>query len=512
MSTPFKRESTEYRGLPTPPEEDPMIYLEPKREDRKPNIIKGNTRATAQNSLPVVRPSREVDNGQSGGHNLAGRGSSHHISELVHPTNTIIVQVSDQQPQHQNGTLHQKGVQPPRTRGVTPIQQPPTPFYPSNNIHGADVSMLDAPQSETGQEQQAQTGLHLVGRESKALVDALDKIRLLVDGSLSDDIPQVILVGDQSSGKSSLLSAIAGVNLPRGGSTCTRCPTNIKTASADKWACTVSLVEAYIYNEGETSDDQIYPCWMPRRSKKEYKFATIDDESDLEVVLKWAQIALLNPSLPPGTFEPGSQSCAQQAQKRSESRNYKEEALYSPNIIDISITAPDLHSLSFYDLPGLIQHADEGVYLPKAFKQMTRQYIRHRKSLIICAMAMHTDPENSTTRGLIYQEKAEDRTIGVLTMPDRVMNTTDSCYTSLFRGDQYKLKHGYFVTKQPGSDSVVRSGPQYHLSARQDECKFFNENRHWVNGGAWFLFRDRCGTKVIQKYLSQNFVELIKSW
>jgi GTPase SAR1 family protein len=374
------------------------------------------------------------------------------------------------------------------------------------------VSMVDAPQPIPGQDQQAQTELHLVGRESKALVDALDKIRLLVDGNLSEDIPQVILVGDQSSGKSSLLSAIAGINLPRGSSTCTRCPINIKTASADKWACTVSLVQSYTYDEGENSQNQIFPCWIPRKLKKEYIFATIDKQGDLEDVLKWAQIALLNPSLPPSTFEPGSPSCAQEAYKRSQYRSYKEEAIYSPNVIGISMTAPDLHSLSFYDLPGLIQHADEGVYLPKAFMQMTRKYIQHKKSLIICAIALQTDPENSTTRGLIWQAKAEDRTIGVLTMPDRVINTDDSCYTALFRGDRYKLKHGYFVTKQPASDSAIKPGPQYHFLARQDELKFFNENRHWVKGGGWFPFRDRCGTKVIQKYLSQNFVELIKSW
>jgi hypothetical protein len=81
----LKRESTGYRGLPTPPEEDAIIYLVPKREDCKPNIIKGNTRATTQNGLPVERPggqsgggSHDVNSNQSAGQqHLAARGSLH---------------------------------------------------------------------------------------------------------------------------------------------------------------------------------------------------------------------------------------------------------------------------------------------------------------------------------------------------------------------------------------------------------------------------------------------------
>jgi hypothetical protein len=51
---PVKRESTEYRGLPTPPEESAMEYLEPmKLEDYRPDTVKGNGRATPHDGLPV---------------------------------------------------------------------------------------------------------------------------------------------------------------------------------------------------------------------------------------------------------------------------------------------------------------------------------------------------------------------------------------------------------------------------------------------------------------------------
>ena len=41
------------------------------------------------------------------------------------------------------------------------------------------------------------------------------------------DLPQAVIAGDQSSGKSSLLEAYSGVLLPFGSGTCTRCPTEI---------------------------------------------------------------------------------------------------------------------------------------------------------------------------------------------------------------------------------------------------------------------------------------------
>ena len=49
----------------------------------------------------------------------------------------------------------------------------------------------------------------------RPMIDLIDKLRRLgVDQDVS--LPSIVVVGDQSSGKSSVLEALSGVQLPRG--------------------------------------------------------------------------------------------------------------------------------------------------------------------------------------------------------------------------------------------------------------------------------------------------------
>lgn len=54
-------------------------------------------------------------------------------------------------------------------------------------------------------------------------LDAVDKVRHYLNG-VDIELPAIVVVGDQSSGKSSVLESISGIALPRGGNLVTRCP------------------------------------------------------------------------------------------------------------------------------------------------------------------------------------------------------------------------------------------------------------------------------------------------
>ncbi|KAF5727253.1 hypothetical protein HS088_TW22G00942 [Tripterygium wilfordii] len=58
----------------------------------------------------------------------------------------------------------------------------------------------------------------------RPLLDAVDKLRHLMVMKEGIQLPTIVVVGDQSSGKSSVLESLAGINLPRGQGICTRVP------------------------------------------------------------------------------------------------------------------------------------------------------------------------------------------------------------------------------------------------------------------------------------------------
>ncbi|PIA36053.1 hypothetical protein AQUCO_03400153v1 [Aquilegia coerulea] len=58
----------------------------------------------------------------------------------------------------------------------------------------------------------------------RPLLDAIDKLRLLQVMKEGIQLPTIVVVGDQSSGKSSVLESLAGISLPRGQGICTRVP------------------------------------------------------------------------------------------------------------------------------------------------------------------------------------------------------------------------------------------------------------------------------------------------
>lgn len=61
-------------------------------------------------------------------------------------------------------------------------------------------------------------------RRIRPLLDAVDRLRRLNVMKEGIQLPTIVVVGDQSSGKSSVLESLAGISLPRGQGICTRVP------------------------------------------------------------------------------------------------------------------------------------------------------------------------------------------------------------------------------------------------------------------------------------------------
>ncbi|XP_062185834.1 dynamin-related protein 4C-like [Phragmites australis] len=68
----------------------------------------------------------------------------------------------------------------------------------------------------------------------RPLLDAVDRLRQLNVSQEGIQLPTIVVVGDQSSGKSSVLESLAGISLPRGQGICTRVPLVMRLQNGDE--------------------------------------------------------------------------------------------------------------------------------------------------------------------------------------------------------------------------------------------------------------------------------------
>lgn len=75
----------------------------------------------------------------------------------------------------------------------------------------------------------------------------------------------------------------------------------------------------------------------------------------------------------------------------------------------------------------------------------------------------------------------------------------------ILRGHSHRLRHGYFVTKQPNQDALNKGVDS--VTARQQEAEFFRSTAPW-NRELTDL-KGRFGTPKLTQYLSKELGKLI---
>ncbi|KAI0458702.1 P-loop containing nucleoside triphosphate hydrolase protein [Xylaria acuta] len=303
-----------------------------------------------------------------------------------------------------------------------------------------------------------------IGNKLKECNDTLGDIQLLGVSHVAV-LPELVLVGDQSSGKSSLMSALARLNLPTSSGICTRCPFHIRMSSSEDshWSCTVSLQQEYDYHppanraikQTDVTKRKPFPPWEPKLATETVVFKTIyeNDPISIDEILRWAQVATLNPSQNPQQFVPGTGKYAKETTLEDAKRST--EARFSPNVVILEMRGPGFPDLSFYDLPGLFQIAEVkgDDYLVDVVENLTRKYIGREGAIIMLALPMDLDLDNSKTLRVIRELNAESRTIGVLTKADRPnfnMRDTIAYWLAVLDEKKQRVKQeGFYVTSLP---------------------------------------------------------------
>ncbi|KAI1755203.1 P-loop containing nucleoside triphosphate hydrolase protein [Xylaria castorea] len=333
-----------------------------------------------------------------------------------------------------------------------------------------------------------------IGNKLKECNDTLGDIQLLGVSHVAV-LPELVLVGDQSSGKSSLMSALARLNLPKSTGICTRCPFHIRMSSCEDshWSCTVSLQQGYYYHppanrtikQTDVTKKKPFPPWEPKPATETVIFKTIyeNDPIGIDEILRWAQIATLNPSQNPQQFVPGLGNYAKENTLEVAKRST--EARFSPNVVSLEMRGPGFPDLSFYDLPGLFQIAEDkgDDYLVDVVENLTRKYIGREGAIIMLALPMDLDLDNSKTLRVIREMNAESRTIGVLTKADRPnfdMQDTITYWLAVLDEKKQRVKQeGFYITSLPPELPLDNLAPWEESFFRAGDSKWPRNFDHY---------------------------------
>ena len=178
---------------------------------------------------------------------------------------------------------------------------------------------------------------------------------------------------------------------------------------------------------------------------------------------------------------------------------------FSPNVIRLDICGRGLPNLSFTDLPGVINQADDPAenYLVHLVRNLVTQYVKAEDCINLLAIPMSDDPANSTAARLIRELGADGRTVGCITKPDRFeAENSPEQWIKILKGEDFPVGFGYFVIKNNSNPKVD------HATARAEERSFFEEEEPWVS--TLSAFHARFGTLQLQTALSQLLTRQIQ--
>jgi hypothetical protein len=234
--------------------------------------------------------------------------------------------------------------------------------------------------------------------------------------------------------------------------------------------------------------------WLSTSGNEDEPFTVLFDKNKVKEAIWWAQLAVLNPRLDPQKFVPGQNQATQKTA----------QVKFSPNAVRLDISGRGLPNLSFYDLPGVISQTEQDgeKYLIQLVENLVKDYVSQKHCIVILTLPMTDDATNSSAARIIRDiPGAKERTLGVLTKPDRASNAESfEQWHEILNGKKFTLGHGYFVIKNDPNPSVT------HAQARTDEESFFTQppwNRELAT------YANLFGTAKLQNSLSELLLKQI---
>ncbi|CAG2169290.1 unnamed protein product, partial [Oppiella nova] len=283
----------------------------------------------------------------------------------------------------------------------------------------------------------------LGGELIKVVNELQDKLNPLGIENSIIDLPQIAVIGGQSSGKSSVLESIVGKDfLPRGSGIVTRRPLVLQ-----------------LINDSDI--DRSFGEFLHSPGKRFYDFNDIRDEITAET-----------------------------------DREVPESKGISAKPINLKIYSPDVLDLTLVDLPGMTRVAvgNQPKDIEKLIENMILEYISKDNCLILAVTAANQDLATSDALKLAKEvDPSGERTIGVLTKLD-LMDAGTNARDILNGRHEIHLKRDFIgVINRSQKDIDDNKDIRKALS---DERRFFMEHPAYGPDMA-----DKMGIRYLQEYL-----------
>ena len=292
----------------------------------------------------------------------------------------------------------------------------------------------------------------LISSTAGKLVARLEEIKSVIQGDVKLSFPQIIVVGSESSGKSSVLERIAMMEFfPKGEDITTRMPVKLKMEHQSP----EEMEQFKIKNKLENDNSEAY-----------IKLSYTSSRSVIEA---------------PGIFHPGN--------IKENVKKYMEQAVQTINggvsgiisdVLTIHIFSTLVPNLTLVDLPGIIsaRYPNEPEDMKKQTKDLVKKYLMEQDTLVLAIVTATERIRNSVSIGLVQQYRKESQTIGVLTKSDLFHHTNRSDPVEELKkkldgksSDFIELENGYFATRNRDSKDGLKS----LTDAAEEERQFFKK-------------------------------------
>ncbi|KAH8586079.1 P-loop containing nucleoside triphosphate hydrolase protein [Bisporella sp. PMI_857] len=301
--------------------------------------------------------------------------------------------------------------------------------------------------------------------DHRNLLDIIDRLR--AQGiSRYVDLPEIIVCGDQSAGKSSVLEAISGMRFPAKDGLCTRFATELVLRRGYETSTKVFITPGEGRYDKEKEDLE---RWQPRTSI---------DQDGLEAVTEEAMEALGVPV----------------ARK------------FYDDILRIELTGPKQPHLTMVDLPGLFragnkEQSDADV---DTVRIMVEKYMARPRSIILAVVSAKNEYVlQEVTSMAKHADPGGLRTMGLITKPDTLDVGSDSegYWVRLAQNTEVELRLGWHVLRNRNFEQ------RGSTSAQRDAIE-----EGFFSGGIWTGVKPlHCGVAALRIRLSAVLKDQILS-